>query len=80
MAKAGKDDFETRMARLAEIVEELEKGELPLERGVALYKEGLVLVKSCRRQLNEAANEVKLVAKDELEDFVPDEEESGGGS
>jgi exodeoxyribonuclease VII small subunit len=79
MAKAKKDDFETRMARLGEIVEELEKGELPLERGVALYKEGLVLVKSCRRQLNEAANEVKLVDKDELQDFVP-EEESGGGS
>ena len=32
--------FEKKMARLQEIVSALESGDLPLEEGMALYKEG----------------------------------------
>lgn len=52
--------FEARLARLAEIVARLESGEASLEEGLALYKEGLSLAASCRRQLDEAVNEVTL--------------------
>ena len=56
----GKERFEDRMQRLSAIVETLEKGELPLEEGVALFKEGLLLAKGCREQLAAARNEVSV--------------------
>lgn len=75
MAKKKADDFEARLERLGKIVEELEKGDLPLEHGVALYKEGRELAKNCRKQLEEAKNEIKLVTDDMMLDFEPEDTE-----
>ncbi|WP_147822275.1 exodeoxyribonuclease VII small subunit [Salidesulfovibrio onnuriiensis] len=61
--------FEQRLERLREIVERLERGELPLEQGVALYKEGLELAKGCGRQLENARHEVKVVSEGLLREF-----------
>ncbi len=47
-------DYEAAMARLQEVVAALEAGDLPLERGVALYKEGLGLSRACRERLRTA--------------------------
>lgn len=46
--------FEKNIERLQQIVEQLESGDLPLEKGVALYKEGQELAASCRGQLESA--------------------------
>ena len=43
--------FETSMQRLNSIVSALEKNELPLDEAIALFEEGLSLVKSCDAQL-----------------------------
>lgn len=72
MAGKKTEDFESRLERLGKIVEELEKGDLPLERGVALYKEGRALAKSCRDQLEAAKNEVKVVSGGVLSEFEPE--------
>ncbi len=64
------EGFEKRLARLKEIVETLERGDLPLEQGVALYKEGLTLAQACGRQLESARNEVKLVSEGLLQEFA----------
>ena len=69
MAKE-KVSFEKRLERLREIVEALERGELPLEESLALYKEGLVLAGECGRQLEGARNEVKLVQDGLLKEFA----------
>ncbi len=61
--------FEQRLERLREIVERLERGELPLEEGVALYKEGLELAKGCGKQLENARHEVKVVSDGLLKEF-----------
>lgn len=61
--------FEQRLERLREIVERLERGELPLEEGVALYKEGLKLAKGCGKQLENARHEVKVVSEGLLKEF-----------
>jgi exodeoxyribonuclease VII small subunit len=53
-------DYEAAMARLQEVVAALEAGDLPLERGVALYKEGLGLSRACRERLRTARNEIRL--------------------
>ena len=73
-----KDRFEDRMQRLSTIVETLEKGELPLEEGVALFKEGLLLAKGCREQLETARNEVSVYQDGLLREFsVQGADESG---
>lgn len=75
-----KDRFEDRMQRLSTIVETLEKGELPLEEGVALFKEGLLLAKGCREQLETARNEVSVYQDGLLREFsIQGADESGVG-
>lgn len=64
-----KDTFENRLERLKAIVEKLERGDLPLEDGVALYKEGLELAKACGKQLETARHEVKVVSEGLLKEF-----------
>ncbi|MBQ8298029.1 MAG: exodeoxyribonuclease VII small subunit [Ruminococcus sp.] len=46
--------FEDNMKRLGAIVSELEKGDIPLEKAVELYGEGMKLSVQCRKQLEEA--------------------------
>lgn len=46
--------FEENMTRLGKIVAELEKGEIPLEKAVELYGEGVKLSAQCKKQLSEA--------------------------
>ncbi|MDR0338792.1 MAG: exodeoxyribonuclease VII small subunit [Desulfovibrio sp.] len=53
-------DFETRMQRLQDIVQELERADLPLEKNVALYKEGRALSRACKEMLDKARHEISL--------------------
>lgn len=46
--------FEENMKKLAEIVTELEKGDIPLEKTVEMYGEGVKLSAVCKNQLDEA--------------------------
>ena len=56
---AQKMKFETSMARLDEIVSELEKNERPLDESIQLFEEGLKLVRACNEKLNEFEAQVK---------------------
>ena len=56
---AQKMKFETSMARLDEIVNELEKNERPLDESIQLFEEGLKLVRACNEKLNEFETQVK---------------------
>lgn len=68
--------FEKQIARLEEVVDLLEKGEVPLEQGIALFKEGSELAKFCRKQLQEAKHKVEVYSQGMLEDFEAGESES----
>ena len=57
-------DFEKQMQRLQAVVQELERADLPLERSVALYKEGRALARSCKALLEQARNEIALCGED----------------
>ena len=75
MAKKQEDkSFEDRLERLKEIVSALEKGDLPLEEGVALFKEGQALSKECSGQLEKARNEVRIVNDGLIEEFEINDE------
>lgn len=64
-----KETFEERLERLKTIVDKLERGDLPLEEGVTLYKEGLKLAKMCGKQLESARHEVKIVSEGLVKEF-----------
>ena len=55
--------FEECLQRLENIVEELEKGDLPLEKALALFEEGMKLSQSCRGELEAAEGRVELLVK-----------------
>ena len=56
--------FESTLARLEEIVKELEQGDLPLERSLKLFEEGIKLSRVCTKRLEEAERRVEILLKD----------------
>lgn len=52
-------DFEASLARLEQIVERLDDGNLPLAESLALFKEGTQLAKVCRDLLSDAELQVQ---------------------
>jgi exodeoxyribonuclease VII small subunit len=71
MGKKESPSFEDQMRRLQDIVQELERADLPLERNVALYKEGRDLARSCRELLERARHEIRLSGEDGEETPFP---------
>ncbi|HZU22338.1 MAG TPA: exodeoxyribonuclease VII small subunit [Terriglobales bacterium] len=55
--------FEECLQRLESIVAELERGEIPLERAVTLFEEGMKLSTACRKDLEEAEGKVEILLK-----------------
>ena len=55
--------FEEALGRLEEIAEELEQGDLPLERAIALAEEGLKLSQICEKQLTEAEGKIEQLVE-----------------
>ncbi len=56
--------FEAALARLDEIVTELEAGELGLEQSLKLFEEGVKLARVCNARLEEAERKVEILMKD----------------
>lgn len=57
--------FEEGLAELETIVEQLEHGELPLEKSLELFEKGVKLSDTCRKQLQEAESKVEILLKKE---------------
>lgn len=55
--------FEAALARLEEIVKELETGDLPLEQSLKLFEEGIKLSRLCNKRLEEAERRVEILLK-----------------
>ncbi len=58
-AVAGATSFEESTRRLAKIVAELEGGDLPLERALSLFEEGIRLSRSAQERLDRAEKRVE---------------------
>ena len=75
--------FEECLDRLEKIVDELEKGDVPLDRALELFDEGMKLSGSCRKELEEAEGKVEILlrrnGKLQPEPFQP-ATQSGGSS
>jgi exodeoxyribonuclease VII small subunit len=55
--------FEDCLQRLEQIVDELEKGNVPLEQALKLFEEGVQLSATCRKELEEAEGKVEILLK-----------------
>ena len=62
--------FEAAMAELAQLVTQMEAGQLPLEASVAAYARGSELVKYCALQLEQVEAQVKVLEGDMLKPFA----------
>ncbi len=52
-------DFEKKLTRLEEVVQQMEHGELQLENSLKLFEEGVKLSRDCHAQLSKAEAQVK---------------------
>lgn len=62
--KSGKPaSFEENLERLNAIVGQMEGAEVPLEKALELYEEGMRLSALCQKQLEEAEGRVEILRK-----------------
>lgn len=66
------EPFENCLERLEKIVKELESGNLPLERALELFEEGMKLSESCRRQLDSAESRIEQLVRKADGRIVPE--------
>lgn len=67
--------FEENMQRLEQIVRTMERGDIPLEESLKLFREGTDLVQNCGKLLDEAELQIKKIVPDAVskpteEDFT----------
>jgi exodeoxyribonuclease VII small subunit len=56
--------FEQSIQQLEQIVQELESGDLPLEKAIKKFEEGIQLSKFCSRKLDETEKKISILLKD----------------
>lgn len=69
-----KPTFEDQLSSLEAIVENLEKGELPLEDSLSQFEMGVKLTRECQQMLDQAQQKVLMLTQDQeqLEEFSKD--------
>ena len=55
--------FEQSMKQLERIVQELEDGDLPLEKAIKKFEEGIKLTKLCSEKLDETEKKISVLLK-----------------
>jgi exodeoxyribonuclease VII small subunit len=78
-----KQTFENAMKQLENIVQELESIDLPLEKAIKKFEEGVQLAKFCSEKLDETEKRISILLKDQngqvvekpfISDTEPDDE------
>ena len=72
-------NLEKALKDLETIVDELESGDLPLEKAMKRFEDGIKLTRRCQTALKDAEQKVEILLKsvggeEELEDFETDED------
>ena len=83
MSNAKPKTFETSLEELERIVRELEQGELPLEKSLELFEQGVKLSRECQERLNQAERRIEILMRDNqgrpvVRPFEPESELNGG--
>ncbi len=74
MKKNNKDlSFEDSLKNLEDIVEQLELGDVDLEKSVELYEKGMNLKKICEEKLKKVENQIKKIKVENIFDLIQEE-------
>ena len=66
-------DFEATLAELAQLVEQMERGDATLDESLKAFERGVKLTRECQTALEEAELRVKKLTEDgQLEPIEPD--------
>lgn len=65
-------DLEKSMTELENIVEQLETGDLPLDKSLKQFEKGVRLSRECQAALTEAEQKVQILLDSELGDVDPE--------
>ena len=71
-------NLEKSLSDLEAIVEELESGDLPLDKAMKKFEDGIKLTRGCQTALKDAEQKVEILLKsaggdESLEDFEPED-------
>ena len=56
--------FESSLEELERIVRDLEQGELPLEKSLELFEQGVKLSRECQERLSQAERRIEILLRD----------------
>ena len=62
--------FEKAMTRLENIVEELERGDLDIDKSLEIFEEGIKMSRLCSKKLNEAEAKIEKLTKGKKGDLI----------
>ena len=65
-----KKTFEMAMKQLEQIVQDLETGDMPLEKAIKKFEEGVKISKYCSEKLDESEKRITLLMQDANEEKV----------
>ena len=73
--------FEQSLKQLERIVQELEEGDLPLEKAIKKFEDGIELTKFCSQKLDETEKKISILLKNaegriSEKPFAPDTDEN----
>jgi len=76
----GEIKFEKAIQRLEKIVDDLEKGEMDIDKSLEIFEEGIKMSRVCSKKLNEAEAKIEKLTKDQkgglITELFPVEEEN----
>ncbi len=56
--------FEASLEALEKIVRDLEQGDLPLDKSLELFEQGIRLSRECQERLNQAERRIEILLRD----------------
>ena len=62
--------FEKAMSQLEKIVEELERGDLDIDKSLEIFEEGIKMSRLCSKKLNEAEAKIEKLTKGKTGDLI----------
>ena len=66
----GELKFEKAIQRLEKIVDELEKGELDIDKSLEMFEEGIKMSRICSKKLNEAEAKIEKLTRNQKGELI----------
>ncbi len=62
--------FEKAIQKLEKIVDDLEKGELDIDKSLEIFEEGIKMSRVCSKKLNEAEAKIEKLTRDQKGELI----------